>query len=101
MWEYLKLFTVDFSGEDGTSNVSLIWFSRSCWECEYWIWFQLFFFDCLGGKAGGGPSPGVSCDLDRKKGKEWIFWKLSSRSVILKTMVKQLRYLQCLGGDKL
>lgn len=66
----VRLPTVDFSGEEGTSKVSLVWFTRSCWEWEKWIWFQLFFLDCLGGKAGGCPSSGVSCDLGKKRGEE-------------------------------
>lgn len=57
---------MDFSGDAGTSNVSLIWLSSSCCECEWWIWFQLFFLNCLGGNAGGCPSIGVSWDLSTK-----------------------------------
>lgn len=57
---------MDFSGDAGTSNVSLIWLSSSCCECEWWIWFKLFFLNCLGGNAGGCPSIGVSWDLSTK-----------------------------------
>jgi len=77
---------VDFSGDAGTSNVSLMWLSSSCCECEWWIWFQLFFLNCLGGNAGGCPSIGVSWDLNTTIQKVW------SGTII--------RYWQCFKDSK-
>lgn len=54
-WVSWCILTVAFSVAIGTSYISLMWLSKSCWEWDSISWLR-FFRDCLGGRAGGGPS---------------------------------------------